>query len=956
MINEIINKYNKLGVRLWCEGGKLHYKAPQGTLDKNALNEIKNNKNEIMMYLYKEKCTKLEKIAKTIDNVKNAYASKLSDSIDDDRIELNIQLSKDDVMGIEYDYKELNDVCFNAGENSIGKVDRNLINQWVDTAEHAALCEIMNLFRKKDVFIDNDNLYTADEIVKKIGICDKYERFLRRWLYIFTCEGILIKSENGYSMSKEYDKDFDKDFDSKEGWGKLYELEDKLNYGRGFVNYLKKCCENLEELFKSEVSPLELLFPHGDTNVAVDTYQNTLTSKTLNKIASECASNLVQQCSNKDEVFKILEIGAGVGGTSDSVIEKLTGQNIEYYYTDVSAFFLNNAKKRYEGRENIKYGLFDINKGINQEIVKDKKFDLIICANVLHNAKNVPEILRLMKSLSVDNGASIILDAIREPYYFLTSIEFNDGLRDFEDCRKKDDATFFERDQWMDMFAETGIDVIASLPEKSEEWYKFGQGIFIVNLNKKVDNTISSIRGYLSENINSEDFPYKIKFSKYEGDNKDSYSISKDVNKENNINDDYEKPIGDIECKLESIWCSVLNKDAIGRNENFFLIGGDSLLVSQVIAKMWQEIPETSSIQWGDIMKEILENPTIAQLAEKIKAGEAEEKITKFECVHLLKADKENDKASYVLFHAGTGTLTPYLEMVDLIKKAGCNRDVFGFTYLDYEEYNNLNEKKLFKTLGKKYAKELLKQDKKKFILVGHCIGGLIALEAAKELQKNSVEVEKVVLISTNLFNRSSYETDDISEFSKDIILERVFGTLIGADIKKAGYVIDDMKLKSALKKIKEEKNNSDFEEEDLCTLSSEFEEVSKCYRKLLESTHRERLMNIYNTLDKYDESVVENRADILETVYNIFKHNFLGTLYYEPSLYEGKVNVLKCQEETENFFINISDEFSNDRNVWSKYLDESMSFSYIEGDHISCMNTPHIQKNLNKIVNDIDE
>ena len=129
--------------------------------------------------------------------------------------------------------------------------------------------------------------------------------------------------------------------------------------------------------------------------------------------------------------------------------------------------------------------------------------------------------------------------------------------------------------------------------------------------------------------------------------------------------------------------------------------------------------------------------------------------------------------------------------------------------------------------------------------------------------------------------------------------------------------------------------------------MSSEFEEVSKCYRKLLESTHRERLMNIYNTLDKYGESVVENRADILETVYNIFKHNFLGTLYYEPSLYEGKVNVLKCQEETENFFINISDEFSDDRNVWSKYIDESMSFSYIEGDHISCMNTPHIQKNL---------
>ena len=33
--------------------------------------------------------------------------------------------------------------------------------------------------------------------------------------------------------------------------------------------------------------------------------------------------------------------------------------------------------------------------------------------------------------------------------------------------------------------------------------------------------------------------------------------------------------------QLEEIWGEVLNKESVGRHENFFAIGGDSLLLSQ---------------------------------------------------------------------------------------------------------------------------------------------------------------------------------------------------------------------------------------------------------------------------------------------------------------------------------------------------------------------------------------
>ncbi|HEX7027254.1 MAG TPA: condensation domain-containing protein, partial [Gammaproteobacteria bacterium] len=48
---------------------------------------------------------------------------------------------------------------------------------------------------------------------------------------------------------------------------------------------------------------------------------------------------------------------------------------------------------------------------------------------------------------------------------------------------------------------------------------------------------------------------------------------------------DYEPPEGEIEQALAQIWCEVLKVERVGRNDDFFAIGGHSLKVLQVIAK-----------------------------------------------------------------------------------------------------------------------------------------------------------------------------------------------------------------------------------------------------------------------------------------------------------------------------------------------------------------------------------
>ncbi|MCH2042446.1 MAG: phosphopantetheine-binding protein, partial [Saccharospirillaceae bacterium] len=45
----------------------------------------------------------------------------------------------------------------------------------------------------------------------------------------------------------------------------------------------------------------------------------------------------------------------------------------------------------------------------------------------------------------------------------------------------------------------------------------------------------------------------------------------------------YESPEGEVEEQLAAIWCDILTLERVSRNDNFFMIGGDSLSATQIV-------------------------------------------------------------------------------------------------------------------------------------------------------------------------------------------------------------------------------------------------------------------------------------------------------------------------------------------------------------------------------------
>ncbi|WP_387489320.1 condensation domain-containing protein [Photorhabdus sp. RM96S] len=83
----------------------------------------------------------------------------------------------------------------------------------------------------------------------------------------------------------------------------------------------------------------------------------------------------------------------------------------------------------------------------------------------------------------------------------------------------------------------------------------------------------------------------------------------------------YEAPQNETEGKLANIWQKAFNRPSIGRHENYFALGGDSLSSIKITA-------QASLLGLGIKMQDLIKHPTIAQLAVFLSESGADTQTT----------------------------------------------------------------------------------------------------------------------------------------------------------------------------------------------------------------------------------------------------------------------------------------------------------------------------------------
>ncbi|KAI9648917.1 hypothetical protein NHQ30_001483 [Ciborinia camelliae] len=119
-----------------------------------------------------------------------------------------------------------------------------------------------------------------------------------------------------------------------------------------------------------------------------------------------------------DPSMKILEIGAGTGATTMSVLESLTSKNGDplygqYDFTDLSPAFFEAAREKFEGSKRVNFRVFDVEKDVKDQGYTPGSYDLIIASNVIHATKNLANSLQKARSLLKTGGKLILMELIQ---------------------------------------------------------------------------------------------------------------------------------------------------------------------------------------------------------------------------------------------------------------------------------------------------------------------------------------------------------------------------------------------------------------------------------------------------------------------------------------------------------------------------------------------------------------
>lgn len=850
------------------------------------------------------------------------------------------------------------------GKSYAGSIDEDLLETWTRKSELVVISDIYNVFGKCGIFQELHQPYRFDDITRIMNIPEKLRKLTKRWLKVLVEEKIIKEQDEAYMLIEN-----EHNFDSEALWENFYKTEEAFNYSREFLDYLKESSDLLPEMIRGNENPLNLLFPKGDVKPAMAAYHDNKINRMHNGIANEEILYLCKKSNgeNPERVFRILEVGAGVGGTSIDLIPDLDGCNVEYYFTDLSTFFLNKAQENFGKYGWVKYGIFDINKEFALQGYDAFSFDLILCANVLHNSKDVHYVMENLRNLLVENGSMIILEETRMSYMLLTSMEFKDGLTGFLDERMEEE-TFFTRNQWENILQKHNGEIVYQFPQKNSKLDLSGQTIYIARFGSEYEKLEKNqVRKYLLETISSYMVPGNIiilpALPLTENKKVDMKKIRAFIeNSESNSSpDEKEMPETDLEKRIAEIWRRELKAVSIGRDDNFYNVGGDSLLIAQVVGKTVEEIEEAKAWEWSALLTEMMQTPTVRELALKIhKFHNEKDSFVDPSLIQIKNSNCSNENSvAKVLFHAGTGTLSAYTALLSHIEKHSReNESILGFSFGNEAEYVSMETQDTFKLLGKKYGRILKQLGYSNYILMGHCVGGVIALEAAEYLREYGLKVSDVTLISATIQKSKDntafsgltdrlYDRALKSSLENELLLERTFAKLINADEYKAGYTTGEETMEKCIDYIVRE-GNGEVTAEALCNLRGEFEGVAEEFRRLSCKPISERLNNLYATIDRADSDLMEHERKMLNTLFHIFAQNFGCVASHQPRPYYGNVRIFSCEQQGASFYREF---FGEDFDTWKPYIKGDFRYDIISGQHFDCIIEPNLQKNMDKLL-----
>ncbi|MCB0171117.1 MAG: acyltransferase domain-containing protein [Anaerolineae bacterium] len=324
-----------------------------------------------------------------------------------------------------------------------------------DCLDRLTTGHIIDALQTLGLFTQSGETHTLDTLMEQGNILPTYQGLLTRWVQRLVALDLLQHHGDKFSCQELLP---DPSLDAL--W---IEADQLLSDIAPIRDYVKHCSTMLTAVLTGAESPLETLFPGGAYTTTNYLYHYWPIIQYYNGIV-RANVEAVFKTLPPGKALRILEIGAGTGGTSAALLPYLPPHQTHYYYTDVSEFFLDRAKEKFQAYSFIQYGLLNIENAPEPQGYNLNSFDIVIAANALHATRDLNETLNHVHSLLVPGGLVLLLEGIEHLSWLDISTGLIEGWSRFEDGLRHDDP-LLPTSQWLAAFQTNGFEQAVAFPE-----------------------------------------------------------------------------------------------------------------------------------------------------------------------------------------------------------------------------------------------------------------------------------------------------------------------------------------------------------------------------------------------------------------------------------------------------------------------------------------------------------
>jgi acyl transferase domain-containing protein len=295
---------------------------------------------------------------------------------------------------------------------------------------------------------------SADALAQQLGVIDQQRRLFVRLLEILS-EGDYVRYVNDeWKVAREFDAGL---LDAR------LQTAVTQDPSSAELKLLVRCGSQLAAALRGEVDPLQLLFPGGSLEAVEQLYHHSPSARTYNALVAETITSALAALP-PGHTIRILEIGAGTGGTTASVLAHLSADRVEYTFTDISPLFTAKAQQTFAAYPFVRYQTLDIEQDPLAQGLTAHHFDIILAANVIHATADLHVTLDHVKQLLAPEGLLMMIEVNQPQRWIDLTFGLTDGWWRFADCDLRPAYPLLSQSQWLKLLTELGFAPAAALP------------------------------------------------------------------------------------------------------------------------------------------------------------------------------------------------------------------------------------------------------------------------------------------------------------------------------------------------------------------------------------------------------------------------------------------------------------------------------------------------------------